>query len=94
MSYPLAWWGLGAVLVIVAAIHLRRKRDEYIAELRAKGDPAADAPMDKTFRRDFQNWLIGQIRITGFRQIGNVLVFAGAVALLALGLYSLIGGTA
>ena len=90
MAYPLAWLILGAVLVILGGIWLRRARDRFVAEMRAKGDPLADGPKDKTFRRAFQAWLLdlGAPRQAG----GDIVILIGAVGLMALGLYSFIGG--
>ncbi|MEM7508023.1 MAG: hypothetical protein AAF415_14900 [Pseudomonadota bacterium] len=94
MAYPLAWLLLGALIVICGGFWLRRQRDRFIAELRANGDPLADAPRNKTFRRAFQNRLLrmGIATPEGQRRGSDLFVLIGVVVLICLGFYSFIGG--
>lgn len=93
MAYPLAWLFLGAAIVCVGAFWLRRQRDAFIAELVARNDPLADAPRDKTFRRAFQNWLLGMGIATpeGQKRGSTLFVLISVTGLLALMAYSLRG---
>lgn len=95
MAYPLAWLILAAALVICLAIWLRRQRDRFIAELAEQGDPLADGPKDKTFRRAFQNWLLGHGAQPSQAKSarGDLFILLGAIALMGLGLLSLLGGS-
>ncbi|MEL6479625.1 MAG: hypothetical protein AAFR17_20040 [Pseudomonadota bacterium] len=90
MSYPLLWLLLGAALMICGAVWLRRQRDAFIAELKARDDPLARAPRDKTFRRAFQNWLLqrGIATPEGQARGGDLFVLIGVAVLIGLGLYS------
>ncbi|MBY8978212.1 hypothetical protein KHP62_20545 [Rhodobacteraceae bacterium NNCM2] len=95
MSYPLLALLVGVLLVVAGAIWLRRQRDRFIAELKAQRHPMADAPMDKEFRKQFQTWLLRQGFATpeGQNRMGNVFVALCVAVLIALGVYSFIGGT-
>lgn len=56
---PLVWFALGGILVLGGAVWLRAERARYLAALREAGDPVADHPNTKEFRRRFQAHLFG-----------------------------------
>lgn len=95
MSYPVLWLCLGVLLVAVGAIWLRRLRERFIAELRARQDPMAEGPMDKEFRKAFQTWLLRQGFATpeGQSRGSDLFVFLGVATLIGLGIFSFIGST-
>ncbi len=95
MSFPILWLCLAILIVAAGALWLRGQRDRFIAELRSDGHPLAQGPMDKEFRKQFQIWLL-QKWFAGSRarsRGSDLLVFAGAAALIGLGVISFVGGS-